>query len=305
MKLAAIQAFLPIFAATAGVCLAQPSAISEPLPIGSKWKFHLEFAIENPWVPSALSHDDLITGGASTTKIQATLDGEFQLKKPLTPSSNRTKISLESECPISMSAADLLSVTATPTLSPSDPPGNTLSKTQLAQKSGAGPGRLVGGWVQSNPWSTSGGPRMKMELGWDGGPANFGGNSCIWMDDIDLSFELPVDVYIASEYVPGSCQYNAVLNHEKKHLQSFRNIQKAFAAAIEAEIKAARWIPSKANPLSIPTGEVNSTRTAIVDRIRQLLRTGYRSYVDKLEKAKESVDTPTEINRLETEIAAC
>lgn len=225
---------------------------------------------------------------------------------------DQLKISLESECPISLSGANPLLVTVTPTLSPNDPPNNTLSKSQLAHKSGAGPGQLVGGWVQSDPWSSpvspgtgAGGPRMKMDMGWDGGPANFGGNSCIWVDDIDSSFELPVAVYIASEYVPGSCQFNAVLNHEKKHLQSFRDVQKAFAAAIEAEIKPARWIPSKANPLSIPTGEVNSARTVIKDRIHRLLLTGYRSYVDKLAEAKKSVDTPAEMNRLEAEIAAC
>lgn len=149
---------------------------------------------------------------------------------------DRLKISLDSECPISLLAADSLSVMVTPTLSPNDPPNNGFSKTQLAQKSGAGPGQLVGGWVQSDPWTGAGGPRMRMNIGWDGGPANFGGKTCIWMDDFDSSLELPVDVYVASEYVPGSCQFNAVLNHEKKHVQSFRDIQKAFADAIETEL---------------------------------------------------------------------
>ena len=241
--------------------------------------------------------DDERTSGQPTVLSRLTITG-FSFKDQL-------KISLESECPISLSAADPPSVTVTPTLSPNDPPYNELSKTQLAQKSGAGPGQLVGGWVQSDPWTGAGGPRMIMAYEDLGGPANFGDNSCIWVDDIVLSFDLPVDVYIASEYVPDSCQYNAVLNHEKKHLQSFRDVQKAFAAAIEAEIKAAMWIPSTANPLSIPAGEVISSRTAIKERIRQLLLAGYPSYVDRLVEAETSIDTPAEINRLEAEIAAC
>ncbi len=41
---------------------------------------------------------------------------------------------------------------------------------------------------------------------------------CMYVSHVEVVFKLDPKVYIAREYPKGSCHYNAVLEHEKKHL---------------------------------------------------------------------------------------
>jgi len=84
MNFSTILASLPILAGVAGICLAQPSEIHEQLPVGSKWKFHLESTQESTLDYAIYSTPKYQRSGDWSKKTHAILDGEFVLKKPMT-----------------------------------------------------------------------------------------------------------------------------------------------------------------------------------------------------------------------------
>ena len=57
---------------------------------------------------------------------------------------------------------------------------------------------------------------------------------CFWLAsaDVELSYQ-QLDVNIAAEYEPGSCQYEAILDHEKEHVEVARSIMSPYAQRIE------------------------------------------------------------------------
>jgi hypothetical protein len=48
--------------------------------------------------------------------------------------------------------------------------------------------------------------------------------NCMWMSEIDIRLEISPTIYIARDYPKRSCMYNAVLEHEMKHIQVDRDI---------------------------------------------------------------------------------
>ncbi len=57
---------------------------------------------------------------------------------------------------------------------------------------------------------------------------------CSEVTSIKASFEYDsIDVYIASEYPRGTCQYNSILDHERRHVGIFHDTLDEFAPRIE------------------------------------------------------------------------
>ncbi|MCZ6510444.1 MAG: hypothetical protein O7A62_07635 [Alphaproteobacteria bacterium] len=76
---------------------------------------------------------------------------------------------------------------------------------------------------------------------------DFQDGSCYWVAsaNVELSYH-QLDVNIASEYEPGSCQYEAILDHEKEHVVVAQNILSPYAQQIRAALTT----------LSIPTPDL-------------------------------------------------
>ena len=76
---------------------------------------------------------------------------------------------------------------------------------------------------------------------------DFQDGSCFWVEsaNVELSYH-QLDVNIAAEYEPGSCQYEAILDHEKEHVVIAQNILSPYAQQIRAALTT----------LSIPTPDL-------------------------------------------------
>lgn len=65
--------------------------------------------------------------------------------------------------------------------------------------------------------------------------------TCMFYDKIDVTFHIFPTIYIASEFLPGTCMHNAIKQHEMKHISVDREIVNKYASAvgraIQAEIK--------------------------------------------------------------------
>jgi len=117
---------------------------------------------------------------------------------------------------------------------------NNLSKAQLSGALSHGRRRNILGVMQGNvdlSWHIN----YKIEEYRDG--------VCFWVTSVDVQLAYrQLDVHIASEYEPGSCQYEAILDHEKEHVTVARRIMSPYAQQIRASLTT----------LSIPTPDLPS-----------------------------------------------
>jgi len=157
---------------------------------------------------------------------------------------------------------------------------NNLSKAQLSGYNSHGRRRQILGTMQGDVdlrWF------IKYEI------EEFGDSNCFWVAsaDVELAYR-QLDVNIASEYEPGSCQYEAILDHENEHVQVARSIMGPYAQQIYASLTT----------LSIPTPDLPSVADspeqarAEVHKVFKRLLTPVRDKMHRVLRAKQAeVDT--------------
>ncbi|PZP54597.1 MAG: hypothetical protein DI586_09410 [Micavibrio aeruginosavorus] len=52
---------------------------------------------------------------------------------------------------------------------------------------------------------------------------------CLGYKSIDITIKFAPEIYIASEYLPGTCHHNAVKKHELKHINTYRIVANKYA----------------------------------------------------------------------------
>lgn len=97
---------------------------------------------------------------------------------------------------------------------------------------------------------------------------------CFWVAsaDVDISYR-QLDVIIASEYEPGSCQYEAVLDHEFEHVEVAQEIMQPFARQISVALTSlaipTAHLPSVANSPEDAREEVEAVFRRTLDPVRE------------------------------------
>jgi hypothetical protein len=64
------------------------------------------------------------------------------------------------------------------------------------------------------------------------------GGSCVYLQKVTATFGFrSMAVYVASEYPPGTCEYNAILDHENQHVGIDRSALSTHAGLIRLELE--------------------------------------------------------------------
>ena len=112
-----------------------------------------------------------------------------------------------------------------------------------------------------------------------------------WFDDVILEVEISsVIIHIPIEYPEGSCEYEAVLEHERGHGRLARENAAELAGELEAEISLAGGLPTSLNPMESPDYEaveniLRSSIARIVDPI-------YERYEKQEVRGQAALDRP-------------
>jgi len=149
---------------------------------------------------------------------------------------------------------------------------NHLSKAQLGSSNLHGRKRQILGTTQSG-----------LELRWTISyqMRNWKKQYCFWVAsaDVDISYH-QLDVNIASEYEPGSCEYQAVLDHEYEHVEVAQEIMSPYAQQIQQALTS----------LAIPTAHLPSVANSPEDareEVEAVFRRTLHPVRDKINKALE------------------
>lgn len=107
---------------------------------------------------------------------------------------------------------------------------------------------------------------------------------------VKLIYE-PMIVNIGSEFSPGTCIYNLVLEHEKEHVRLY---QENFPT-IEATLRQLMERRFAGKPIYAASGQA---RSVLADEIDQLWRPLIKSELSKVEIEQNKIDSEEEVTRL-------
>lgn len=124
---------------------------------------------------------------------------------------------------------------------------------------------------------------------------------CLWVDRIEVTLRYEaLDIYIASEFARGSCQYRAILSHENKHAAVARahiddhveSIRSALTSLTIPKPRAPRLVQS----VAVSQAQIQSAIEALLDPVIERLR-------KNMAAAQQRVDSREEYRRVESQCA--
>jgi len=126
-----------------------------------------------------------------------------------------------------------------------------------------------------------------------------GEGACLWVDRIDVTLRYEaLDIYVASDYTPGSCQYQAILGHENKHAAVARAHIDDYVQPIRS-VLSSLTIPKARSPKlvqSVPAAQAQVQKT-----IETLLEPVVARLRKTMAAAQQRVDSPEEYRRVKTQ----
>lgn len=119
---------------------------------------------------------------------------------------------------------------------------------------------------------------------------------CFWYDKVDIYLHIKPTIYIANDFPRGSCMFNAIMEHEQKHVLVDREIVNKYAAtignAIQGDIARSRLFgPS-------PLSQKNEIQSAIGKKVQDLLNQYTTQMSDERRKRQQKIDSLEEYERI-------
>jgi len=104
----------------------------------------------------------------------------------------------------------------------------------LQRKVGRGDRPASSGFVQGLTVSKGG---VELQAHWRQGRKR-DGSGCLWVQSVEARLALnELTVYIASDYAPGSCEYEAILAHENRHVRIHHEVLEQFSAPVRQALE--------------------------------------------------------------------
>jgi hypothetical protein len=117
------------------------------------------------------------------------------------------------------------------------------------------------------------------------------GRACVWFDEVRVDLTpASVQIFVPREYPEGSCEYLAVLAHEREHERVHGERLAAAAKEVEEALTAAKWLPARGNPLEV--ADRAAAEAALNAKIRKVVAPVYGKYKEDLAAAQAELDRP-------------
>lgn len=118
-----------------------------------------------------------------------------------------------------------------------------------------------------------------------------GGRACAWLEavEIDLS-PSSLEIMIPSEYPAGSCEYEAILAHEREHERVHRERLAEAARRVREALTSADWLPARGNPAAVP--DPAEAERALEAKVDKVVRPMIAEYKEGLKAAQAELDAP-------------
>lgn len=123
-----------------------------------------------------------------------------------------------------------------------------------------------------------------------------GKRGCVRIKSIKGTFIAKPVIHIASDYRRGSCEYNAILEHEKKHIRVMKSFHKKYAPKIKKELRrVALQLQSKG---IVPARDVKKRQKEMQSYIQQYVQAYTADIMQELDRKQKAIDTHAEYKRV-------
>jgi len=119
-------------------------------------------------------------------------------------------------------------------------------------------------------------------------PTKTGNYFCYWTIPGKLSVDMAVSVFVASEYHPGRCPYNAILAHEKKHVDAYQAVMNTWLPQWNSAVMGA--LPNPQAQLLVR--DVNAETQSLEQQARDALSALKPAFDAAAADAQKALDTP-------------
>lgn len=117
------------------------------------------------------------------------------------------------------------------------------------------------------------------------------GRVCVWFEQVNVDLTpASVQIFVPREYPEDSCEYLAVLAHEREHERVHHERLTAAAREIEEALAAAKWLPARGNPFE--AADRAEAEAALTAKIRKVVTPVYEKYKEDLTLAQAELDKP-------------
>lgn len=120
--------------------------------------------------------------------------------------------------------------------------------------------------------------------------------SCAWYDSITVDINITPTIFIARDYKKGSCMYNAVLEHENKHIAVDRKLVNTYAQQISKALQAELARQTVYGPVA--TAEEKALQDQMYARIAGIMKKQMAILNTERLKRQQQVDSLEEYNRV-------
>lgn len=112
-----------------------------------------------------------------------------------------------------------------------------------------------------------------------------------WFDDVILEVAVSSDIiHIPREYPPGSCEHQAVLEHERGHGRVAREMAVALAGRLERALMASDHIPTRFDP--VISSDFATAAEHLKDDVAKVVDPIYDRFEAEHKAAQEKLDRP-------------
>ncbi len=126
-----------------------------------------------------------------------------------------------------------------------------------------------------------------------------GDGACVWLERIVATLRYDaLDIFVAKEYPPTSCPYQAILAHERRHAKIARRHLQSFVQPVRSAFTALT-IPRPESPLRAASAAAGEAR--IKDLLAGLLAPLRKRLAASMDRAQARVDTREEYRRVQSQ----
>jgi hypothetical protein len=125
---------------------------------------------------------------------------------------------------------------------------------------------------------------------------------CLQIDDIQIKMTMQQTVYIGNEYPEESCNYEAILQHEKKHLKANQSITRNYDTVLQSAIR--NQVDSYLKGLGTGpfyNSDIKKIRKEVVSRISALVAEEQEPLSKEIYIAHKNIDTAEEYKNVSTQ----
>ncbi len=116
---------------------------------------------------------------------------------------------------------------------------------------------------------------------------------CVWYKNIDVTIDITPKITIASEIAKDKCMYNAVLEHEMKHVNTDKRIINAFAQTVGNKVyEGMKERGFSAGPM--PHENMKEIAARMRETVQQLVEFEYKKFEIERAEAQQKIDNLTE-----------